>query len=41
MKFGNKDKSKQCEQRPGERRAQQADIGLLLEGTFPYVAGYS
>jgi polysaccharide biosynthesis protein PelF len=39
MKFGKKDKSQQREQRPGERRAQQADIGLLLEGTFPYVAG--
>jgi glycosyltransferase involved in cell wall biosynthesis len=39
MKFGKKDKSQQRELRSGERRGQQADIGLLLEGTFPYVAG--
>lgn len=39
MKFGKKNKTQERELRPGERRGQQADIGLLLEGTFPYVAG--
>jgi glycosyltransferase involved in cell wall biosynthesis len=39
MKLGRKDKSQQRELRPGERRADEADVGLLLEGTFPYVAG--
>jgi glycosyltransferase involved in cell wall biosynthesis len=38
MKF-RKSKDKERETLPGERRAQEADIGLLLEGTFPYVAG--
>jgi glycosyltransferase involved in cell wall biosynthesis len=38
MKF-RKSKNQQREPLPGERRAQDADIGLLLEGTFPYVAG--
>src|SRR4030095_13996159 len=39
MKSAKNDKPHERERRPGERRAQQADIGLLLEGTFPYVAG--
>jgi polysaccharide biosynthesis protein PelF len=38
MKF-RKSKEQERETLPGERRAQEADIGLLLEGTFPYVAG--
>ncbi|HEX2824782.1 MAG TPA: GT4 family glycosyltransferase PelF [Burkholderiales bacterium] len=38
MKF-RKDKDKKREPLPGERQASEADIGLLLEGTFPYVAG--
>jgi glycosyltransferase involved in cell wall biosynthesis len=38
MKF-KKDKEKKREPLPGERQASEADIGLLLEGTFPYVAG--
>jgi glycosyltransferase involved in cell wall biosynthesis len=38
MKF-RKSKEHERETLPGERRAQEADIGLLLEGTFPYVAG--
>ena len=39
MKFGKKSNAQETQQDPLERRAQQADIGLLLEGTFPYVAG--
>ena len=38
MKF-RKDKDKKRETLPGERQGTEADIGLLLEGTFPYVAG--
>ena len=38
MKF-RKDKDQKREPLPGERQASEADIGLLLEGTFPYVAG--
>jgi glycosyltransferase involved in cell wall biosynthesis len=39
MKFFKSAKDKQHEHDPAERRAADADIGLLLEGTFPYVAG--
>jgi glycosyltransferase involved in cell wall biosynthesis len=39
MKFFKSAKDKQHEHDPAERRATDADIGLLLEGTFPYVAG--
>src|SRR4051812_41959258 len=32
-------RSKAQEQRSAPPQAREADIGLLLEGTFPYVAG--
>jgi glycosyltransferase involved in cell wall biosynthesis len=38
MKFRKKEEQKR-EPLPGERHGTEADIGLLLEGTFPYVAG--
>ena len=38
MKFGER-QGQQREQRRANARRSEADIGLLLEGTFPYVAG--
>lgn len=40
MKLGRAEKTPEAQARDdGFPKAQQADIGLILEGTFPYVAG--
>ena len=39
MKLGRKRKQEDQDKNAGFPRAESADIGLLLEGTFPYVAG--